>query len=79
MSATFWYGYFLYFLKKILFVDLATEVMLIGQVVDGVITPIIGYSSGKCSSRIGQRKPWYIASIFAILIPNALLYSGFKS
>jgi len=52
--------------------------MLINEVVDGVLTPIIGYFSGKCDTRIGKRKPWYIASIFSIAISNLLLYSGFK-
>lgn len=33
--------------------------MLVGQIVDGFTTPLVGYFSDKYNSRIGKRKPWY--------------------
>ena len=79
LTATCWFNYLLYFLKKILFVDSATDAILIGQVVDGLATPLIGYLSDKFNTRIGQRKPWYIASIILLSISTVLLFSGYKS
>jgi len=63
----------------VLFVESATDAILIGQVVDGIATPLIGYCSDKVNTRIGQRKPWYIASIILLAFSTIMLFSGYTS
>lgn len=62
-----------------LFVDSVTDAILIGQVVDGIATPLIGYWSDKFNTRIGQRKPWYIAGVILVAFSTVMLFCGFKS
>jgi Na+/melibiose symporter-like transporter len=42
-------------------------IMLVGQVADGISTPIVGLGSDKCKTRIGARAPWYLAGIFLVI------------
>lgn len=74
-----WYNYLIYFYKKVLLLVIPTGIAFAGQITVAVVTPIIGYLSGKCNTPIGQRMPWYIFSIFLTIITTVLLYSGFKS
>jgi Na+/melibiose symporter-like transporter len=41
--------------------------MLSGQIADGITTPIVGFASDKCKTRIGSRAPWYIAGTIIVL------------
>lgn len=40
---------------------------LVGQVVDSICTPLIGYFSDRFSSRFGQRIPWYVVGYFIVI------------
>lgn len=58
MSASLWFSYCLLFLTKVLEVD-ATEaggLIMFGQVIDGVATPILGYLMDKFSTK----QKWHI-------------------
>lgn len=52
----------IYFLTKVMGISAsyAGAVVLVGQIFDGVSTPIVGLGSDACDSPIGRRKPWYI-------------------
>lgn len=79
LTATCWFNYLFFFLKKVLVVKSAAAAILWGQVLDGLATPLVGYYSDKCTTSIGQRKPWYIAGILLVFLSTVLLFSGFKS
>ena len=40
--------------------------ILIGQIVDGMVTPLVGAFSDRIHTRIGKRKPWYDSLFFFI-------------
>lgn len=37
--------------------------ILIGQIVDGISTPLVGLFSDRIHTRIGKRMPWYFSNI----------------
>ena len=47
--------------------------MLVGQISDGLFTPIVGLYSDKLNTSIGKRKPWYIAG--TILVPLSFIFA----
>ncbi len=54
--------------------------MLSGQIADGITTPIVGFLSDKCKTKLGSRAPWYISGTF-IVIPSffgIFLYPPFE-
>jgi len=54
--------------------------MLSGQVADGFMTPIVGFGSDKCKTRIGARAPWYLAGTI-LVIPSFMgifMYPGLE-
>lgn len=46
--------------------------ILVGQVADGIFTPIVGLYSDKVKTRIGRRKPWYILG--TIIVPICFFF-----
>lgn len=43
-------------------------VVVVGQVVDSLATPAVGYFSDRTNTKIGKRKPWHIVgSVFTIV------------
>lgn len=42
--------------------------LLIGQIVDGIMTPLVGAFSDRIHTSIGKRKPWYIFTFFLVFI-----------
>lgn len=66
ICAAVWFTYFLLFFKVVLNFDksLSATLLLIGQVTDALVTPVIGIQSDKttgcCSDRYGRRKIWHL-------------------
>lgn len=48
-------------------------VVVIGQVVDSLMTPLIGYFSDRTSTKIGKRKPWHIFGSVLTLVSFIML------
>lgn len=48
-----WFNFLLYFLKRVAETPVASYVLLIGQVTDGLTTPLVGFFSDKCETRFG--------------------------
>lgn len=78
LSAGCWFNYLFYFLTKIVNTKFAATAILSGQICDGIATPIVGMLSDRFNTRIGQRKPWYIAGLILSFISFIPLYTGFK-
>ena len=53
LTVTCWFNFVLYFLKRIAQTPCAPYVVSIGQVFDGVTTPIVGALSDKTDTRFG--------------------------
>lgn len=68
ITATTLLNYMPIFLKSIVPIDSENPgyyvgiCILVGQIVDGLVTPLVGAFSDRIHTRIGKRKPWY--SIF---------------
>ena len=64
LCASIWFSYTLVFLQHVM--GLSTRnagiVLLIGQLVDGIATPIIGYESDRTRgcAKYGRRKSWHL-------------------
>ena len=46
--------------------------MLVGQVCDGIATPLVGFYSDKMTTRIGKRMPWYILG--TCIVPTCFFF-----
>ena len=52
--------------------------MIIGQLTDGIATPIVGYGLDKiglCGSKYGRRKSWHIMGTVLVSISFAFIYT----
>ena len=69
-----WFNYGLFYMANVQGISTATAgiVFLVGQIVDASATPIVGYLSDKCTTRIGKRMPWYIFG--TLLVPLSFLF-----
>jgi Na+/melibiose symporter-like transporter len=77
--AACWFNYLLYFLNKVVVTEAAPAALLSGQICDGLATPVVGMLSDKFNTRIGQRKPWYIAGLVLVVMCYIPLWSGFST
>lgn len=50
--------------------------MLMGQVCDGLTTPLVGYFSDKTETRFGKRKPWYFAGTIIVIISYIFIFEN---
>jgi hypothetical protein len=72
--ATCWFMYLLYFLTYPvgLGAGRASIALLSGQIADGVATNVVGLFIDKTNTRIGKKKPWYIAGVL-LVVPTFIL------
>ncbi|CDW80446.1 UNKNOWN [Stylonychia lemnae] len=82
LCAAAWFTYVLYYIQDVVGLDpvIAGFAMLSGQIADGITTPIVGFGSDKCKTKIGARAPWYLAGSI-LVIPSFLgifIYPGFE-
>ncbi len=78
--------YFLYMMLTVVYMQFATDVLLLGpgvvgtiffasKIWDAVSDPMIGYLSDGTQSRLGRRKPWMYASIVPMVAMTWMLWS----
>ncbi|XP_071952607.1 major facilitator superfamily domain-containing protein 12-like isoform X2 [Antedon mediterranea] len=64
LCASMWFSYLLLFFHQVLKFEnnIAGYLMLLGQITDGICTPLIGYESDRkdISCRYGKRKTWHL-------------------
>jgi Na+/melibiose symporter-like transporter len=76
-----------FYLKNIVKTSAAPTALLVGQISDGIATPIVGYFSDRtktkygnfCIFMIGQRTPWYIFGLVLVLSCFIPLFQKFTS
>lgn len=76
LAAACWFNYLLYYLTEVLELEssLAGGVMLAGQIIDGICTPLVGFYSDEFDSSLGKRKPWYIAGTIIVAIAFGFIW-----
>jgi Na+/melibiose symporter-like transporter len=68
LCASAWFSYFLVFMRHVVLLAPATTgfLILIGQVADGLATPIVGILSDKTTSKFGKRRLWIGVGSFVV-------------
>lgn len=80
LCASLWFSYLLVFLEQVTKMDSVSSglLMIIGQMTDGLATPIVGYGLDKigiCGSRYGRRKSWHMLGTILVTISFAFIYT----
>uniref|UniRef100_A0A7S3D9W1 Major facilitator superfamily domain-containing protein 12-like n=1 Tax=Palpitomonas bilix TaxID=652834 RepID=A0A7S3D9W1_9EUKA len=72
LFASCWFSYLLVYLIKVRGLDTtyAGIVMLVGQIADGISTPLVGLFSDKTKTKLGKRRTW-------VLIGSCLTFTSF--
>lgn len=62
LCASMWFTYLLLYLHAVLGLGSASAgaLLLLGQVADGVCTPLVGYESDRTTGVCGKRKTWHL-------------------
>lgn len=82
VCASLWFTYFLVFFHLVLEFSASQSgnLMLIGQIVDALSTPFIGYHSdhtdNALSIRYGRRKLWHLFGTFFVFCAVKLSFQG---
>lgn len=80
LCASLWFSYLLVFLEQVTKMDSVSSglLMIIGQMTDGIATPIVGYGLDKiglCGSKYGRRKSWHVLGTVLVSISFAFIYT----
>jgi Na+/melibiose symporter-like transporter len=78
LSASIWFFYAVVYSQQVLGLSekLTGGIILIGQTVDGLTTPVVGYSSDHTKSFLGRRKPWYLFGVLCVVLTFPLVFGG---
>lgn len=81
LVATLWFSYLLVFLEKVVGLNGVNAGLLltIGQLTDGIATPLVGIGLDKlglCKAHYGQRKSWHLMGTLLITISFPFIYSS---
>ncbi|XP_051557763.1 major facilitator superfamily domain-containing protein 12-like isoform X2 [Myxocyprinus asiaticus] len=79
LCASMWFTYLLVFYHSVLGFQNANAgvLLLVGQIADGVCTPLIGYESDRtpgCGS-YGKRKTWHLVGTFSVLLSFPFVFN----
>lgn len=78
LCASMWFSYLLiYFHKVVIFDNIAAGIfLLVGQIADGLATPVVGIQSDKTTARkYGKRKIWHLAGTIAVAITFPFIFN----
>lgn len=78
-SFLFILSFSLYFLVTVAMTEAAAFTFLMGQLVDSICTPLVGYFSDRWSSRYGQRTPWYCVGYFIVIMTFPFIFRVYRS
>ena len=78
LCASMWFSHLLVFYQKVVQVS-ATEaglMLLIGQIVDGLATPIVGIESDRTNKfTYGGRKVWHLGGVIAVALTFSFIFN----
>lgn len=80
LCASMWFTYLLLYLHSVCAYSSrgAGLLLLLGQVADGLCTPLVGYeadrAAGRCG-RCGPRKSWHLVGTFCVLLSFPFIFS----
>ncbi|XP_018551220.1 major facilitator superfamily domain-containing protein 12 [Lates calcarifer] len=79
LCASMWFTYLLVYLHSVLGFQstYAGVMLLIGQIADGVCTPLVGYESDRTQGvlRYGKRKTWHLLGIVCVLVSFPFIFT----
>ncbi|XP_033821130.1 major facilitator superfamily domain-containing protein 12-like [Periophthalmus magnuspinnatus] len=79
LCASLWFTYLLVYLHAVLGFGstAAGALLLLGQVADGVCTPLVGYESDRIQGvqRLGKRKTWHLLGTACVLVSFPFLFN----
>nr|XP_057928331.1 major facilitator superfamily domain-containing protein 12 isoform X1 [Doryrhamphus excisus] len=77
LCASMWFTYLLVYLHSILGLQstFAGVLLLVGQVADGVCTPLVGYESDRSTGRQGKRKNWHLLGTICVLLSFPFIFN----
>lgn len=77
LTASCWFSFLLVFLRAVLLFQPtdAGLLLLIGQVADGVATPVVGYLSDRTQSKFGKRRLWILAGSLVVMFAVPPIFS----
>ena len=67
-------GKIYYFSTRSIQLFIGSLVILVGQIVDGIMTPIVGILSDTSSTRCGKRMPWYYAGFVLVAVSFTFMF-----
>ncbi|ENN71198.1 hypothetical protein YQE_12127, partial [Dendroctonus ponderosae] len=73
LCAAMWFSYTLFYLHVVLNIESTTAgtLLMIGQVVDSVATPLVGWAI----DRTGERRSWHFGGSLAVAVGFSLIFS----
>uniref|UniRef100_G3UBC0 Major facilitator superfamily domain-containing protein 12 n=1 Tax=Loxodonta africana TaxID=9785 RepID=G3UBC0_LOXAF len=80
LCASMWFTYLLLYLHSVLAYSSrgAGLLLLLGQVADGLCTPLVGYEADRaagCCARYGPRKAWHLVGTVCVLLSFPFIFS----
>ncbi|XP_063747164.1 major facilitator superfamily domain containing 12b isoform X3 [Eleginops maclovinus] len=77
LCSSMWFTYLLVYLHSVLGFrsTYAGVLLLIGQIADGVSTPLVGYQSDKTSCIYGKRKTWHLPGTLCVLVSFPFIFN----
>ncbi|XP_074060250.1 major facilitator superfamily domain-containing protein 12 isoform X1 [Macrotis lagotis] len=80
LCASMWFTYLLLYLHSVRGYSsrAAGALLLLGQLADGVCTPLLGYEadrSGGCGGRYGPRKAWHLVGTISVLLSFPFIFN----
>ncbi|KAM9358399.1 major facilitator superfamily domain-containing protein 12 [Symphorus nematophorus] len=77
LCASMWFTYLLVYLHSVLGFQstYAGVMLLIGQIADGVCTPLVGYESDRAPGVCGKRKTWHLLGTVCVLVSFPFIFN----
>ncbi|KAM5193013.1 major facilitator superfamily domain-containing protein 12 [Mantella aurantiaca] len=79
LCASMWFTYFLVYFHSVLGFDSfnAGLLLLVGQVADGICTPLIGYESDRRTGNLsyGRRKSWHLLGTLSVILSFPFIFN----
>ncbi|XP_044055108.1 major facilitator superfamily domain-containing protein 12 isoform X2 [Siniperca chuatsi] len=77
LCASMWFTYLLVYLHSVLGFQstYAGVMLLIGQIADGVCTPLVGYESDRTPGIYGKRKTWHLLGTVCVLVSFPFIFN----